>query len=112
MDISDGLAKDLGRMCTASGTGAWIDAGRIPFSTSVRSALARDPALLASLLSHGDDYVPLVTVAPEKAGAFATAVSPSAPLRPVGEIVDGDAVVIRDFDGRPISFARTGWDHF
>ena len=45
MDISDGLAKDLARLCAASGCAARVRFAEIPLSPGCAKALAADPAL-------------------------------------------------------------------
>ena len=65
MDISDGLVADLGHFCDVSGVAAVIEAARVPLSPAAQAALAREPALLQSVLGGGDDYELLFTAAPE-----------------------------------------------
>lgn len=57
MDISDGLALDLSRLCRASGVGVRLEAARIPIHPDVREDGA---AALACALGDGEDFELLV----------------------------------------------------
>ncbi|AXS40267.1 thiamine-phosphate kinase [Breoghania sp. L-A4] len=70
MDISDGLAGDLGKLLSASGVGADVEVARVPLSDAARRATASDPTALATALTGGDDYELLVAVSPDDAPAF------------------------------------------
>jgi thiamine-monophosphate kinase len=70
MDVSDGLAGDLARLCAASDVGAVLDAERVPLSAAAARAVAADPAALAAVLTGGDDYEILLAVAADLADAF------------------------------------------
>ncbi|HCH64300.1 MAG: thiamine-phosphate kinase [Deltaproteobacteria bacterium] len=61
MDLSDGLATDLPRLCKASGVGALVDPSALPTSPILRTA--KRP--LAAQVAFGDDYQLLFTAAPE-----------------------------------------------
>ena len=61
IDISDGLAADLGHICATSGVGGVVEAARVPLSDAARQALAADPGLLDDVLGGGDDYELLFT---------------------------------------------------
>jgi thiamine-monophosphate kinase len=108
MDLSDGLVKDLGRMCAASGAGARIEAARVPLSAQAVTAVCKSPQVLAGLLTGGDDYEVLMAVAPGKQSAFEAATG----LVSIGEIVSGSGVTVLDASGAAMTFTRTGWDHF
>jgi hypothetical protein len=56
MDVSDGLAADLGKLCAASGAAADIDVARVPLSDAAHQAVASDPPLIETALTGGDDY--------------------------------------------------------
>ena len=73
MDISDGLAKDLARMCSASGCGAQVRLAELPLSPAARKALAADPRLVMAIAAGGDDYEILACVAADKASDFVAA---------------------------------------
>src|SRR3984885_2017441 len=62
MDVSDGLAGDLAKLCDASGVSAAIDAQSIPFSAAAAALLAPGPVGIEALVSGGDDYEILCTV--------------------------------------------------
>ena len=75
MDVSDGLAGDLDKLCRASGVAAEIEVARVPLSDAARAALARKPALIETILTGGDDYEVLATVPARKVAALAPAAS-------------------------------------
>jgi thiamine-monophosphate kinase len=114
IDISDGLVADLGKLCAASGVGARIEAARIPLSAAARKAVAAEPELVAALLTGGDDYEVLACLPPDEAAAFeAEAKQEKVPVTRIGGIGSRQAgLVVADKDGRPLSFAVTGYTHF
>ena len=71
MDVSDGLAGDLAKLCRASGVSATIEVARVPLSAAARSGIAADAALIETVLTGGDDYEIVATVPPRKLEAFA-----------------------------------------
>lgn len=114
MDISDGLALDLSRLCEESGIGARIQLTAVPVSQAM-SELARllkiDPLDLA--LHGGEDYELLAAVPPEAVEEARVRLKESlgTPLTEIGEIADG-AVVAVDADGVQRILEPRGWDHF
>lgn len=104
MDVSDGLAKDLRRLCQESGVGAEIIAEELPlpdrFSDLCRE-IGADPLYLA--LGGGEDYVLLFTLpegmAPAEPGA-----------RAIGRITRSKRIVLRQ-KGERCDLPDLGWDH-
>lgn len=70
MDVSDGLAGDLAKMCRASGVGAEVDLCLVPLSPAADAAIAADPSLRDSAVTGGDDYEILAAVPDAALGAF------------------------------------------
>lgn len=68
LDISDGLAQDLGHILTASNVAAHIDVEKLPFSTTLAALNVDQRAPLA--LSGGDDYELCFTISPQKWADF------------------------------------------
>ncbi len=100
IDISDGLAGDLGHILEASGVGAILRQDKLPLSTAARAAVSEKNCYRAALFG-GDDYELCFTAGPsqqdqilqlaQSAGVAVTAIgeiTASAGLRLVGP--DGD----------------------
>jgi len=115
IDLSDGMAKDLSRVCTESGVGAAVHLPSVPVAPaleSLRAATGTDPLALA--LGGGEDYELLaalpadsVPVATEHLRQrFGTA------LTDIGEFRSGDRLVGVDEGGNEAPLAPSGWDHF
>jgi thiamine-monophosphate kinase len=112
IDLSDGLPGDLGHICAASGTGAQVEAARVPLSPAARTVVAARADLLRTALAGGDDYELLFTAPPHASDAVAAlAAGTGVPLTDIGEIVAGSGVAIVDAGGDPIP-GLSGWSHF
>ncbi|MFM9943475.1 MAG: thiamine-phosphate kinase [Hyphomicrobiaceae bacterium] len=113
MDLSDGLAKDLDRMCRASGCGAIVQVANVPMLPVVRTAVAAAPKHWQDVLASGDDYEVLAAVAPENAAAFeAAAQRDGVAVTAIGAFRAGSGVELLDAAGAPLTLVRSGWDHF
>lgn len=113
MDLSDGLMKDLGRMCRASGVGARVMAADLPVSSAVRRALATEPARIGDVVAAGDDYEILAAVPPAACAGFeAAALGAGVAVTRIGEVTLAREVSVLDAQGAPLAQVRSGWDHF
>ena len=110
MDVSDGLADDLGKLCRASGVAATIYVDRAPVLPALRARFPDDWADLA--LYGGEDYVLLFTAPP---GMMAKALARlPAGAAVIGDITAGEAgrVTVIDEAGAVRTRGGVGWDHF
>jgi len=113
MDVSDGLAADLGHICEVSGVAAVVEVARLPLSPAARTAITATPALIASAFSAGDDYELLFTAPPDVEERLATlAAELGVPVTRVGRIEAGAGVRILDAKGADIPLTGAGYRHF
>ncbi len=110
MDVSDGLADDLGKLCSASGVAAIINSDRIPVSPELKTAFPDDWLDLA--LYGGEDYVLLFAAPPDIMDDAMARLPDGAAV--IGEITTGEpgSVTVLDHSGDPLARRGAGWDHF
>ena len=110
IDISDGLASDVRRMCEQSGVGCRVDLDLLPIAPDTRTFLealeVRDPEILAA--TGGEDYELLISASASTLDALAASVE--APITVIGEVTHGTDAVFRRGD-KPVA-NLSGWDHF
>ncbi len=112
MDVSDGLAGDLAKLCRASALAAEIDVARVPLSDAAQSALTADPTLLETILTGGDDYEILLTLAPEKLSSLQKAAAHAGvAVTEVGHVAAGQGARFIH-RGEILAFARPSFSHF
>ncbi|PPC91726.1 MAG: thiamine-phosphate kinase [Methylocystis sp.] len=105
MDISDGLAGDLAKLCRASGVSAVVDLASVPLSAAAREAIAIDPALFETAITGGDDYEILIAVGSEA--------PPAAPACRIGDFMAGSAPpIFLDGHKKPVFFKKLSFQHF
>jgi thiamine-monophosphate kinase len=114
MDVSDGLAGDLAKMCTASGVSAVIDAPAIPLSQAAAGLLARGIVAVETIVSGGDDYEILCAVPEASFEAFAEAAEVAGvAVSSIGTIIAGAAIPrFLDARGSEIALPRLSYSHF
>lgn len=114
MDVSDGLAGDLTKLCAASGVSAAIHAPSIPLSRSAAALVSRGIVSVADLISGGDDYEILCAVPEASVDAFAQAARKAGvAATAIGAIIAGSAVPsFLDAQGREVALKRRSFSHF
>jgi len=110
MDVSDGLADDLGKLRLASSVSARLFVQQVPVHPLLKEAFPQRYLELA--LHGGEDYLLLFTAAPALMDRIINLLPEGAAV--VGEITPGQpgSVVIVDASGAEKVAGRAGWDHF
>jgi thiamine-monophosphate kinase len=111
IDVSDGLALDLKRLMTASGTGCIVEPATIPVDPAIgemATLVGESPEPLDLAVRGGEDYELLFTIGRERypdaklmVGELGTQVTA------IGEVTDGP-MRIGDMD---LKGKDLGWDH-
>jgi thiamine-monophosphate kinase len=112
IDVSDGLAGDVGHLAAASGVRAVIQWDSLPLSM-VGRRYADHPLVRQAALAGGDDYE-LAFTAPEslRRDIDAAAGQVGIGVTRIGGIESGAGVIVLDSQGKPISLTERGFDHF
>lgn len=112
IDISDGLAADLGHILEASSKGATINLESIPLCDDLGQIDDRDTRLQIGLCS-GDDYELCFTV-PEKDKSRLEELREelNTPLTRIGEITNDQSIKWINADGSEYELSATGYRHF
>lgn len=111
IDLSDGLAADLGHLLTASGVGARLDLRRLPVTPAYDCAFGQYRWDLA--LAFGDDYELCFTIPPAREPVFRqAALQFGVTCAYIGDIEAELGLRIVDESGRPYVIKQAGYDHF
>jgi len=117
-DVSDGLAADLGHICSASGRGARIFAAEIPVSDACRRAAEAAGADAARwAMTGGEDYELVFTTSPGEAPKLQQILEEAGgtPVHIVAEILEDPKrmeMVTAHGEIQPCPTSEGGWDHF
>jgi thiamine-monophosphate kinase len=108
IDLSDGLASDVRRVCDRSGMGCNVDLDLLPVEDDTKElarSLGHDPPVLAA--TGGEDYELLISAPERVLDPLCQRVG--VPLTVIGEVTQGDFAFRR---GDEIVEGLSGWDHF
>jgi thiamine-monophosphate kinase len=113
IDISDGLASDLGHILDESGgLGALIDAGAVPIHPDALVLGRTDGhSGLDHALNDGEDFELAVVLAPEDAARLLASPPAPARLHRVGVITAEPGLRLRQEDGSITHIEPRGFDH-
>jgi thiamine-monophosphate kinase len=114
IDISDGLAADLGHVLNASNLGAKLHLTQLPQASHWPMASQLEPAeQLKLLLAGGDDYELCFSAsAVDHERISQLGLSLGLPLLCVGEMVAERGLVVHGLAGEPLDIQEAGFDHF
>jgi thiamine-monophosphate kinase len=114
MDVSDGLAGDLAKLCAASAVSAVIDAPAIPLSAPSAALIARGAIGMEAIVSGGDDYEILCAIPEDRFEALARAAGiAGVAVASIGTVIAGtSAPKFLDAQGREMTLRRLSYSHF
>lgn len=114
MDVSDGLAGDLAKLCVASGVSAMIEAASVPLSDAARILLDAGQADFEDIVAGGDDYEILCAIPENRWDSFAAnAARLGVAVTCIGKVAAGQgSPKFTTRDGKPIVLKRLSYSHF
>ncbi|KAF0192119.1 MAG: thiamine-monophosphate kinase [Gammaproteobacteria bacterium] len=112
IDVSDGLAADLGHILDASGVGARIELARIPVVPSVAGYAGRSGDA-GFALTGGDDYELCFTVPEERVALLASRLAGlDGGYRDIGVVEKAPGLRCIASDGAEVALGQAGYRHF
>lgn len=114
LDCSDGLARDVARLCEASGCGAEIDLARVPIADDAHK-LSRKQANGVTPLEHalhdGEDFELILAAEPHETARILADRTLSTPLTRIGRFVPEPGLWQLDASGQRKPLSPKGWEH-
>ncbi|MGQ0635510.1 MAG: tRNA (adenosine(37)-N6)-threonylcarbamoyltransferase complex ATPase subunit type 1 TsaE [Planctomycetaceae bacterium] len=110
IDVSDGLAADLGHILDESRVGAILYEPAIPVSAAALAARDGRPPL-DHALADGEDFELVFTVSSADGARLLAAPPFETPLSHIGEITADARRLLKKPDGRLVPLPEAGWKH-
>lgn len=113
LDISDGLLQDAARLARGASAKLVIPVASVPLSNAARRIVSDMPDAMATIVSGGDDYAVLFSVAPDNLAEMRNAAAAiGQDIFPLGVLQTGAGVTVLDAASAPIVLPAGGYDHF
>lgn len=112
IDVSDGLAADLGHILAASGVGATLDLDALPASQALRAATDEADQLRQWILHGGDDYELCFCVPPQHEAALPADVPKLGGMTRIGTIEQEVGLRGARSDAATVTLTSGGYRHF
>lgn len=115
IDVSDGVASEIGHVCQSSDVGVLIYADKIPLSAAARTiAEIRGTNPLDYALYGGEDFELLFTASPAERSSIIRELKTMFHLQcsNIGKITSADKGVMLNDGERAVSLTAHGFDHF
>jgi len=114
LDCSDGLARDLARICQASGCGAEIVLEEVPVAEAAVKWSAQQADGISPLehaLHDGEDFELILAVPPAAAASILAEAPLAAPVTQIGRFVSERGLWQIDRDSNRTVLSAKGWEH-
>ncbi len=107
MDVSDGLASELGHVAKASQVGVLIEESKLPVLSATKTYASEQNQDLSKWMLHGGEDYELLFTFDRKAGC------PPIDHREIGEVVSKECgLVLHTLSGGKRELEPLGWEHF
>lgn len=114
IDVSDGIARDLARICAASGCGAVVDLDAVPIHADAHRAAQQgvdERTALDHALADGEDFELILIAAAGDAGRILRDQPLDVPVTKIGEMVPDAGLWSRDPAGSHKPLVPSGYEH-